>query len=515
MALVEAVTAAPMESRRLRLSSPATLERIGEFEPATTRTVSEVIARAREAQPAWAALGVQARSRYLQRALDVLLARREAFIDQIVLETGRSRLETMFMEILPACDSLNYYSRRARKMLRDRAVGLHLLRLKRCKLVFEPLGVVGVISPWNGPFILSLNPTVQALVAGNAVIVKPSEVTPFSGRLVEALFKEAGLPPNVVQVVLGDGETGAAVVEGGVDKISFTGSVATGRKVGEACGRNLIPCTLELGGKDPMIVCSDADLDRAARGAAFGAFMNNGQFCCGTERVYVVDSVADAFTARVAEAARTLRVGRAGGDPRDEYDLGPFIAQSQIEIVERHVADAVAKGARVVVGGRRVVEAGQYFYEPTVLTNVTHEMLIMREETFGPVLPIIRCGSEADAVRLANDSTYGLSATVWSRDPEQAEAIARAMESGSVCVNDTSITYGALEVPFGGRKNSGIGYVNGEAGLLGYCHAKPILFDRLGLKSEWVWYPYTGEKLRALGRTVDVMFGRPLRWLLS
>jgi succinate-semialdehyde dehydrogenase/glutarate-semialdehyde dehydrogenase len=431
-------------------------------------------------------------------------------LDVLVRETGRSRVETIMMEILAACDSLSYHAKHAERILADEERPLHLLRNKRLVVTYRPLGVVGIITPWNGPFVLALNPCVQALLAGNAVVVKPSEVTPFSGRLVAELFREAGLPEGVLAVVEGDGETGAALVEAGVDKISFTGSVRTGRKVGEACGRNLVPCTLELGGKDPMIVCADADLERAAGGAVFGAFMNTGQYCCSTERVYVVDPVAAAFTEKVVERVRALRQGKEG-----EFDLGPMIWPGQVDVIERHVADARAKGARVLTGGRRSPTLGNMFYEATVLTDVTHDMLVMKEETFGPILPILRVRDEEEAVRLANDSTYGLGANVWTRDDARAMALARRIESGSICVNDSAVTYGALEAPFGGRKSSGVGQVNGEAGLRGYCYATPVVFDRFGPREEQVWYPYTAAKGRLLQRMIRWVWGTPLGDLLS
>jgi acyl-CoA reductase-like NAD-dependent aldehyde dehydrogenase len=342
------------------------------------------------------------------------------------------------------------------------------------------------------------------------VVLKPSEVTPFGGRLVADLFQEAGLPEGVFNLVEGDGETGAALVEAGVDKISFTGSVRTGRKVGEACGRNLVPCTLELGGKDPMIVCADADLERAAGGAVFGAFMNTGQYCCSTERVYVVEPVADEFTRRVVDKVRALRQGKDG-----EFDLGPMIWPHQIEVIERHVEDARKKGARVVLGGRRNHELGNMFYEATVLTGVTHDMAVMREETFGPILPILRVRDEEEALRLANDSTYGLSANVWTRDHAKAIGLAKRIDSGSICVNDSALTYGVLEAPFGGRKTSGIGQVNGEAGLRGYCYATPIILDRIAPKEEHVWYPYTADKGRVLQRIIKWFWGTPLGDLLG
>jgi len=509
MAIIEPV-AGSSAPRRLRVASPASGEPIGELSVSSAEQVDAVVQRARAAQPGWQALGFGGRARCMRRALEILLEQQDAYIDVIGRETGRSHFETLMMEILPACDSLSYYAKRAARILRDEKPRLHLLRNKKLLISYRPLGVIGIITPWNGPFILTLNPSVQALMAGNTVVLKPSEVTPFSGRLVAELFERAGVPKDVLAVVEGDAETGSALVQSGVDKICFTGSVATGRKIAEACARRLLPCTLELGGKDPMIVCADADLERAAGGAVFGGFINAGQFCCGTERVYVVDAVADEFVQRVVEKTVTLRLGASG-----EYDVGPMIWPKQLEIVERHVADAVARGAKVLVGGKRRTDLGELFYEPTVLVDVTHEMQIMRDETFGPVLPILRVRDEDQALALANDSSYGLSATLWTRDGDKALRLARRIESGSVCVNDSSITYGATEAPFGGVKSSGLGQANGEAGLKGFCHAQPIILDRFGAKAEQVWYPYTAEKTRFLKRLMRAIWGTPLGRLLS
>jgi succinate-semialdehyde dehydrogenase/glutarate-semialdehyde dehydrogenase len=510
MAIVQQVEANGNGRRRLRVASPATREPVGEIGVDNAAEVKAAVARARAAQPAWAALGFDARAKYMRKAITILLAKQDEYIDVIVGETGRSRAETIMMEIFAACDSLAYYAKNAKKVLADKWVGMHLMRTKKLLMTYKPLGVIGIITPWNGPFILSLNPTVQALMAGNAVVVKPSEVTPFSGALVARLFKEAGLPENVLQVIEGDGETGAALVDSGVDKISFTGSVRTGRKVGEACGRNLIPCTLELGGKDAMIVCADADLERAAGGAVFGAFMNTGQYCCSTERVYVVESIAEAFIARVVEKVKALRQGKEG-----EFDVGPMIWPQQLQVIDRQMEDALAKGARVHCGGKRNAALGDLFYEPTVLTSVSHDMLIMTEETFGPILPIVVVKDEEEAIRLANDSQYGLAANVWTKDDAKAIALAKRIDSGSICVNDCAVTYGAHEAPFGGRKASGVGQVNGETGLKGYCFATPVIIDRFNLKEEHIWYPYTADKTKVLKRIMRWVWGTPLGRFMS
>jgi succinate-semialdehyde dehydrogenase/glutarate-semialdehyde dehydrogenase len=511
MAIVTPIETPPGERRRLRLSSPATGEPLHEIAVATADDVRAALERARKAQPAWDALGVEGRVRYLRRALDALVARQDEVIDVVVRESGKPRTEALMMDVFAGCDALNYVAKRAPRWLRPEKRRLHgLLRLaKQLRIVYRPLGVVGVITPWNGPFILSLVPTIQALAAGNCVLLKPSEVTPLSGKLVGDLFESVNLPEGVLQVLLGDGETGAALVESGVDKISFTGSVATGRKVAEACARRLVPYTLELGGKDPMIVCADADLEAAAGGAVAGAFLNAGQYCCGTERVYVVDAVADEFLRKVVERAGALRQGSDG-----EFDVGPLFWPRQLEIVEEHVADAFAKGARALVGGRRNPNLPGLFFEPTVLVDVTADMKLMQEETFGPVLPIVRVRDEEEALRLANDSRYGLSANVWTRSRRQAVELARRIESGSVCVNDMAVTYGVPEAPFGGRKESGIGHVNGDASVRGYCHALPILIDRFGGRQARDTYPYSFRRDAGMQRLIRLLFGTSLgRWL--
>ncbi|MCP4806337.1 MAG: aldehyde dehydrogenase family protein [Proteobacteria bacterium] len=487
--------------RGYRVRPPGGDETLREFPVATKADVAAAIARARQAAVSWNATPVRERVAIVDRAVEVLVENQEKYVDVISGETGRSTVETQFMSIFAACDAMNYYARRAASVLGDESVSLHLLKIKKATVAYHPLGVVGIITPWNGPFQLSMNPTVQALLAGNCVLLKPSEVTPGCGELVGEIFREAGLPEGVLQVLLGDGETGAALVSGGVDKISFTGSVATGRKIGAACGEQLIPCTLELGGKDPAVVLEDADLDRAVRGVTFAGLMNAGQFCAGTERVYVVESVADEFIDKLTEHMQGLRLGD---------DIGPCISQAQLAIVKRHVDGAVLDGAVLRCGGE--VE-GPYF-QPTVLTQVTHEMAVMSEETFGPVLPVMIVDDAEHAVRMANDTRYGLGATVWTKNKARGEALARRIKAGSVCVNDSVITYGVLEVPFGGRGDSGVGAVNGAHALRGWSFAQPILTDRLGQKDEQHWYPYTQETADGLKKAIKVLWGSALRRLL-
>jgi acyl-CoA reductase-like NAD-dependent aldehyde dehydrogenase len=510
MAVVEQLEPSGQGRRRLRLANPATLELLGEIEVHDAADVKAAIERARKAQPLWAELSFEERGRHLERAIRMVLARQDDIVDVIVAETGKPRVEALATELLPACDALQFYAKQAKRILADRTKPLHLLRTKKLKITYKPLGVVGIITPSHFPFVLALNPTAQALMAGNTVVLKPSEVTPFSGRILEELLTDAGLPEGIFNLVLGDAETGTALVEEGVDKISFTGSVRTGRQVAEACGRNLVPCTLQLGGKDPMIVCADADLERAARGAVFGAFSNSGQSCTSTERVYVVEEVADEFTRRCVTETGRLRQGAEG-----EFDVGAIIWPGQLETIEEHVRDAVSKGARVLTGGRRNPDHPGVFYEPTILSNVNHDMAVMRDETCGPVLPIMRVADEDEALRHANDSRYGLNANIWTRNRYRGAELAKALESGCAVVNDCMVTYGATESPFGGVKDSGIGRVNGEMGLRSYCHTQSIVVNRLGGRTEPLWYPHSASKLSRMKRRMRFIWGTSLGRLLS
>ncbi len=511
MAIIEAVDAPPGSRRLYRLRNPASLEPTGEFEVATTEDVQDALESARKAQPGWAELGFDERARYVYRALDALVARQDECIELVLRETGKARYEAITGEILAACDSLGFYAKRTDEILRTRKHRMHGLRglTRQLRITYRPLGVVGIIAPWNRPFIMSLNPTVQALMAGNTVLLKPSELTPYSGKLVGDLFEAAGLPEGVLSVLLGDEETGAALAEAGVDKVSFAGSAASGRKVAETCARQLIPCTLELGGKDPMIVCADAKLDRAVNGAIAGAFANAGQARWGTQRIYVVDEVCEEFTRKVVEKVAELRQGAEG-----EFDVGALASQQQLEVVGRQVDDARSQGARVLAGGRRNPELPGLFYEPTVIVDVNHEMELMRQETFGPVLAIMRVREEEEAIQLANDTRYGLSGSVWTRDKRKGFEIAGRLEAGGISVNELPVTCVAQEVPFGGLKESGLGQVNGAIGLRNSCHAMPIIVNRFGRKKVEDGYPYRRKKEEKRQRFIRFVWGSRLgRWL--
>ena len=504
MAIVETLSPTSDGHRRLGLASPATGEPVGEITVSTPGEVAAAIARARAAQPAWAALPAAERAAIIARALDVLLARKDEICATVQGESGKPLVEALAIEIVPSCDFINYWAGRAAKDLADERVGLHgyMKPLKKLYIHYQPLGVVGVITPWNGPFVLSMNPAVQALLAGNAVVLKPSEVTPYSGGWAAKVLWEAGVPEDVLQLVQGDGESGAALVKGAIDKISFTGSVGTGKKVAAACAERLIPCSLELGGKDAMIVCADADLERAANGAVYLSMFNSGQVCVGVERIYVVDSVADEFIKLVKEKAATVTYGQGS-------DVGPLFWERQLDIVSRHVEDARAKGATILVGGGADTGKG-LFYRPTVVVDLTHDMDLMSEETFGPVVAIMRVKDEDEAVRLANDSRYGLSGSVFTKDPQRVIRIGKQLKTGSVVHNDAAVIYGVAEAPFGGRKDSGMGQVNGRNAIRGYTHALPILIDRWGREKENIWYPYADKTVKTLESTIKFVFGNQL-----
>ena len=379
------------------------------------------------------------------------------------------------------------------------------LKTKRSAFTYEPLGVIAVISPWNYPWSIPFGEVALALMAGNGVVLKPASLTPLIGERIRRVFERAGVPEGLVRVVHGPG-TGAALVESSVAKVFFTGSVETGRGVGEACARRLKGSVLELGGKDPMIVLPDANLDHAVAGALWGGFANAGQTCSGIERVYVMREVAERFIAGVVRGARELRVG----DPMGwDTEIGPMVSHEQFELVRELVDDAVASGAELHCGGPLPdAPEGRDFYAPTVLTGVTHDMRIMREEIFGPVLPIVVVDSEDEAVAMANDSEFGLGASVWTSDRSKGERIARELESGMVWINDHMFSHGACQCSWGGVKESGLGRTHSKFGLYECVNIKLRVWESSAIRNPW-WHPYDETLGRALKQTASVLYGRP------
>lgn len=486
-------------------TNPATGEVIGTYACSSVAEVRAAVEAARQAQPAWAALPVRRRMATVRRFRKLLNEHSLEVAELITREAGKPVPEALVTEVLVVEDAAEFCAQHALEILRDEPVphSNPAMKTKRGKLVHEPHGVVGIISPWNYPFSIPSTETLAALVLGNAVVLKPSELTPACALKLQELLHEAGIPHDVMQVVLGEGPVGATLIDAPIDKIIFTGSVATGRRVGMAAAEKFLPAVLELGGKDPFIVLDDADLEVASSGAVWGAFMNAGQTCLSVERCYVHRSRFDRFVELCAEKAQRLKVGN--GLDRDT-DVGPLIDGRQLKVVEGQVADAIARGAKVITGGRRLTELGSNFYAPTVLTNITGDMRLLQEETFGPLLPILPFESDDEAVRLANDSDFALSASIWTRDRRRGERMAQRIVAGTVMVNDAIAGFAICEAPHGGFKASGLGRTHGRTGLGEMVRTRYIDVDRLMMKKPW-WYGYGDGFREQIHGFSDALFG--------
>jgi len=492
--------------RQLESFNPATGELIGAVPATPPEDVQSVVDAVAAVQPAWGALTLEERGRYLERAAQVVLEEDDDIRDLIVREQGKPRAEAFAMEVLPTVDALGWIAREGAQILADEKISMPqaFLKTKRSTFVYEPLGVIGIISPWNYPWSIPMGEVALALMAGNGVVLKPASLTPLIGQRIASVFARSGVPEGLVRVVHGPG-TGAALAESSVGKVFFTGSVETGRSVAEACARRLKGSVLELGGKDPMIVLGDAHMQHAIEGALWGGFANAGQTCSGIERVYVVRSVADKFVAGVVAGAQRLRAG----DPMSwDTEIGPMISREQLEIVRDLVDDAVAAGATLHCGGPVDAPAGLdgAWYAPAVLTGVTHDMRIMREEIFGPVLPIITVDSEEEAVALANDSDFGLGASVWTSDRERGERIAGDLESGMVWINDHMFSHGACQCAWGGVKDSGLGRTHSKFGLYECVNVKLRVWEGSMLRDPW-WHPYDETVGKAFRQSARLLYG--------
>ncbi len=495
----------------IAVENPATGEVIAHVPDMTAEQVAELARAARAAQPAWEALGFEGRGRVLRRAQKWLVDNSDRVIQTIVSETGKVYEDALLAEVMYGANAFGFWAKHAPSFLADERVksASPLLKGKKLILRYRPLGLVGVIGPWNYPLTNSFGDCIPALAAGNAVILKPSEVTPLTSLLLADALRECGMPDGVFAVATGRGETGAALIDA-VDFVNFTGSTATGRKVMARAAETLTPVSLELGGKDPMIVLADADLERAANHAVYYSMFNGGQTCVSIERAYVEAPVYDEFVAKVTEKALALRNDRSTGPGTS--DVGAMTFPPQVDIVERHVQDARDKGAEVLVGGQRGHDGeGGYWYSPTVLVGVDHTMEVMREETFGPTLPIMKVADAEEAIRMANDSPYGLGAAVFSKDAARGEAVARRIEAGAVCVNDSNVNYTALELPMGGVKASGIGFRHGAGGLRKFTQQQALLISRLHPHRDIHMYPYSAKMTGYLGKLVRLLYGRGKR----
>ncbi|MEH7306123.1 aldehyde dehydrogenase family protein [Neobacillus drentensis] len=474
---------------KLKVIAPATGEQIGEVSETPVNQVDRFYQKGKTAFKQWSNLTFSDRGKYLLTLKGIIVEEMDEIAKTIAADTGKVVTEALIADIMPTLDSIDHIINHGEKILLRKKVKTPLLLIgKKSFIEYMPRGVVLIISPWNYPFQLAMVPMLSALASGNTVILKPSEVTPLVGKCIEELFVKAGFPVGVVQVAHGGKEVGAAFTNGKPDYIFFTGSVRTGKMIQQVAAKELIPTTLELGGKDPMIVFADAHLERAAKGAAWAAFTNSGQVCMSAERLYVEKTIYPQFLSLLKKEILTLKQGTD-----EDADVGSMTFPAQKEIVMDQLEDALRKGAKLETG----LLPGQWesglFLPLTVVTNVSHEMKIIREESFGPLLPVIPFENEEEVIQLANDTVYGLNASVWTKDKNKARRVASKLVSGAVVINDAIISIANHGLPFGGTKQSGIGRYHGEAGLRIFCHEKAIVEDSGRKISEIHWYPYKGK----------------------
>jgi acyl-CoA reductase-like NAD-dependent aldehyde dehydrogenase len=493
--------------KELESFNPTTGELLGAVETVTPPKVQGVVDDVAEVQPFWAQLSLEDRARYMRRAADVLLAEIDDLAELLTREQGKPRVESYSMELLPTVDSLKWIADHGPEILADEKVPFPqaFLKTKRAKFAYEPIGVVGVIAPWNYPWSIPFGEVAIALMAGNGVVLKPASLTPLLGERIRMIFEKAGFPEGLVRTIHGGGRVGDALVKSSAGKIFFTGSVEVGYKVGVECAKRMKGSVLELGGKDPQIVCADADLANAVSGAVWGGFANAGQTCSGIERVYVHRDVSDAFLEGLVRETERLTVG----DPLEwTTETGPMVSAEQADQVTELVDDALSNGAKRLCGGPVKVEGLKgSFIAPTVLTGVTHEMRIMKEEIFGPVLPVITVDSEEEAIRLANDSRFGLGASVWTKDRGKGERMASQIQSGMVWINDHSYSHAACQCSWGGVKESGLGRSHSKFGFYECVNIKLVTWEPGWARDSW-WQPYDRDVGNAFRATAQLLYGR-------
>lgn len=500
---MSAVLEFPIKKDEFTTFNPATGKEIARIKTFSPAEVLAAVEASRAVWQVWRITPFAERSRIVMRAREIILEEMDEIARLISDEMGKPVAEGFSAEIVPVLDLMQYFARKTEKLLKPRKVDIGLLGLmgRTSKIVYQPLGVVAIISPWNFPFSIPLGEVVMALMAGNTVVLKPSELTPLVGKKIAEIFEKAGLPKDVLQVVTGDGRTGAALVDAAPDKIMFTGSVETGKKIAENAAKSLTPVVLELGGKDPMIVFADADLEKASSAAVWGAFTNSGQACSSVERLYVEQTVAAKFTELVVKKTQALRQS-VGSE--ETTDVGSMITEDQLKIVEDHVRDFLLSGAEILTGGERNSKFEGTFFEPTVITGADNSMRGMREETFGPTLPIAVFEDEKEAVSLANDTDFGLTASVWTGDISKGKRVAEKIRAGTVTVNEVLYTHGIGQTPWGGFKNSGYGRTHGLEGLMELVAPQHIHVNRFTFVPDVWWFGYSKnaiETFRTMART--------------
>lgn len=474
-----------------KVYSPATGEEIAELEETALETVPALFMQSRLAFKIWSTFSIMKRIQYIKQLRMLIIDKMDEIVDILSKDTGKVKTEAVVADIMPTLDALRHIETHAvRSLQRQKAKTPLLLIGKKSFVEYMPRGTVLVISPWNYPFQLSIIPMISAIVGGNTVIAKPSEVTPLVGKVIENLFREAGFPKDVVQFAHGGKELGAELTNHHPDYIFFTGSVRTGKVIAEVAAKRLIPTTLELGGKDPMIVFQDANLERAANAAVWGAFTNSGQVCMSVERLYVERSIYKIFLKKLKEKVASLKQGTDVDD-----DIGSMTYPAQLDIVADHIRDALQKGATLETGvsPEKWEHSNTYYIQPTILSGVNHTMKVIQEESFGPLLPIIPFDTEEEAIQLANDSEYGLNSSVWTSDERKASRVAEQLVTGAVNINDVFVSVANHFLPFGGTNQSGIGRYHGEVGLRIFCHEKALMFDSGKKSTEIQWYPYKGK----------------------
>ncbi|HKW64650.1 MAG TPA: aldehyde dehydrogenase family protein [Candidatus Acidoferrum sp.] len=489
-----AATAIPIDT--LPSINPATGQVLAHVEKTPTEMVARSVTLARAAQKEWAKVSLRERCKRLSKLREVMMASRNELADAVVNESGKPRAEALFADLFVALDSAEYWSKHAATALRAEGVAHHSIaaKAKTGRIFYEPLGVIGIISSWNYPLAIPMSQIIPAVVAGNAVVCKTSDLTPQCGALIERVFRDAGFPQDLVAVIQGGGEIGQALVEASPEKVMFTGSVATGRRVAEACASKLIPSVLELGGKDAMIVLADADLQVASSAAVWGSYTNCGQVCLSVERLFVEQTIAEEFAALCVEKTKKLRLG-PGNDPAT--DVGPLIRPQHVQRMLDLVEDAIARGARVLCGGNARTDIGPNFFEPTVINGVDSSMNLFQEETFGPILAMQTVKDAEEAIQRANDSPFALAASVWTKDAKKGREIAQRLHAGAVMVNDAISYFGIAEAPHGGCGASGWGRTHGRAGLMEMVRTKYVDIDGLPHSEKPWWYRYGGDLERA------------------